>query len=458
MASKTKQPVLAAVYGRRLRAASPPVCGGRESVLAHGGQTVYNQKKDTVKGGGAMTQLTQAAHGAAGYLFAAVMLTLGLWHFALYLRAMRKPAEQQSAAEPPKPEIFPEQAMYEDALQAACAAEEPAQAEQAPEAPAQEAGGRTRPDAPHGLDGADVGLMVIAALVGVLVRLLAAWYLSWPSPQRLNSYVALAMYGVAGPCVLTIACYAIIRRLGGGKTACALGALIAAASLMWDALGVPFAALALVFALRSMDEDLPRAANVLAAGVFAAFAAYLDAATVLFTAGIWAILLCVGPARCGKRALGGAALFPAACAAAYLVMQLPGALIAGVQGAGFWMRLWLRVCAEFTGLVALQRGLTLSADCVVCMLYGAICTALAGWALVKERDWRAGVVCIAAITSALALAFGALRFAPVASLFAAGYLWGRWQARGGKTQVLLGGGMLLALCAVTDAISLLAVW
>lgn len=54
MASKTTG------LGRNIRAAfaisSPPVCGGRESVLAHGGQTVYNQKKDTAKGGGAMTR------------------------------------------------------------------------------------------------------------------------------------------------------------------------------------------------------------------------------------------------------------------------------------------------------------------------------------------------------------------------------------------------------------------
>ena len=69
MASKTKRPVLAATYGRRLQTSSPPVCGGRESVLAHGGQTGYNQKKDTAKGGGAMTQLTQAAHGAGLWMW-----------------------------------------------------------------------------------------------------------------------------------------------------------------------------------------------------------------------------------------------------------------------------------------------------------------------------------------------------------------------------------------------------
>ena len=91
------------------------------------------------------------------------------------------------------------------------------------------------------------------------------------------------------------------------------------------------------------------------------------------------------------------------------------------------------------------------------MAYGAICAALSLWAFFSGRDPHAIRVCAVALISLLALLFGGFRLAPMASLLAVGCLWGRWCERGGKLQVLLGGGMLLALCVITDAISFLAV-
>lgn len=414
-----------------------------------------------------MQQLT----GAAVYIFAAGMLALGLWHFALYLRAMRKPPAKQPGEEAPAKaaelkraeDVFPEQAMFAGVLEETLTEE--AAAEETPEP---EGSAETREmgkAAYQGLRAADAGLIVLAGLLCVLVRTLAAVLLAWPSERRMSSYPAFLMFVLVGPFVLVGAVYALTRRLGGGRLAAELCALIAAASLMWDALGVPYALLALVFVCRSMDDGRSRAGNLLAAAAFIAFAAYLDASAALFAVGLWALLVVDGAARLvrsGKTALGGflcaALLFPLAAAAMYLVMLLPGAVISGALFGGFRTWLWLRLYGAFAGLVSLQTGLKLSEDCLVCMIYGAVCAALALWAFIKERDLRALGVCAMAVVSALALLFGGFRLAPVGSLLAAGYIWSRWCARGGKTQVLLGGGMLLALCVITDVIRCLAVW
>lgn len=412
----------------------------------------------------------QELSGTAVYIFAAGMLALGLWHFALYLRAMRKPPAKQPDEEVPAKEpelkcaeeIFPEQAMVtgvlKETLTEGTAAEEMPQLQ---EAAAAEAPGKA---AYQGLGAADAGLIVLAGLLCVLVRTLAALLLGWPSERRMSGYPAFLMFVLVGPFVLVGATYALTRRLGGGRLAAELCALIAAASLMWDALGVPYALLALVFVCRSMDDGRSRAGNLLAAAAFIAFAAYLDASAALFAVGLWALLAVDGAVRLvrsGKPALGGflgaALLFPLAAAVMYLVMLLPGAVISGALFGGFGPWLWLRLYGAFAGLVKLRSGIQLSADCVVCMVYGAVCAALALWAFIKERDLRALAVCAMALVSALALLFGEFRLAPLGSLLAAGYIWGRWCARGGKTQVLLGGGMLLALCVMTDVISYLAV-
>ena len=66
----------------------------------------------------------QELSGTAVYIFAAGMLALGLWHFALYLRAMRKPPAKQPDEEVPAKEpelkcaeeIFPEQAVFTGVL------------------------------------------------------------------------------------------------------------------------------------------------------------------------------------------------------------------------------------------------------------------------------------------------------------------------------------------------------
>ena len=380
----------------------------------------------------------QELSGAAGYIFAAVMLVLLGWHFALYLRAMR-------ARKQPAVNALPEEEPAENAL----AEEEPA------ETPARRVYG--------GLCPADAGLIVLAWVVCAAVRTLAAVLLAWPSPQRLSSIPAFLMFCLAGPFVMVLACYTLVRRFGGGKLAAGMCALIASVSLMWDALGAPYALLALVFLLRSMDDGHSRAANLFTAAAFLAFSVYLEPSAALFGGGLWLILMADGVIRLTRRedhALTGflcAALFPLAAAAWFFVMQLPGAAIAGVLNGGLWPWLWLRVHAAFSPLISLPSGLMLSADCVVCMAYGTICAALSLWAFFSGRDPHAIRVCAVALISLLALLFGGFRLAPMASLLAAGCLWGRWCERGGKLQVLLGGGMLLALCVITDAISFLAV-
>ncbi len=83
---------------------------------------------------------------------------------------------------------------------------------------------------------------------------------------------------------------------------------------------------------------------------------------------------------------------------------------------------------------------------------------LALWALITEHDGKAAVVCGVALISVLALAFGGFQLAPVASLIAASHLWGRWEARGGKLQVAMGGGMLLAMGVIFDLLSIWSVY
>ncbi len=394
--------------------------------------------------------------GAAGYVFLAAMLALGLWHFALYLRAARPRTSDAAGqeAESCPPEL----------RAAAPSLDEPA--------PRSARGAVKRATA--GLDGWDVCAIAAVALAAGMIRAVMAYLgLPWQSTQ---SYPALIMHVLVGPYVLIGACYALVRRLGGGRMVCVLCTLIAAVNITWRALGVPFALLALVFVLRSMDDGRPRAANQAAAAVFAAFGIYLDASVALFAAGLWLIVAADGIKRpraehetALEKLVYTALLFPLTLAAAYLVMQLPGAAVhcAASSELGPWLLLRLR--DTFAGLIVplsnwrLGSGSLISMraawgilpDGLVCMLYGAVCAGLALWTFGKERDRRALIAGGAALISALALAFGEFWLAPVGSLLAAGYLWGRWAARGGKTQVLLGGGMLLALCVLVD---LFALW
>lgn len=403
-----------------------------------------------------MMRLLSLAHGAAGYLFAAAMLALGLWHFALYLRAMRSAScdtAQQEAEESPQPPDA-EDLQAEETLPVSDAQALPHQAPM-------QATPRAQKDAPAGLDGWDVCAIVVAGLIAAVIRgVLAYW--GWP-PESLQSYPALVMHVLIGPYVLIGSCYAIVRRLGGGRMVCALCTLIAAANITWSALGVPFALLALLFVLRSMDEGRSRAANQAVAAVFAAFGIYLDASAALFAAGLWVIVIVDGIAALrlqdsGPRtgsAICRAALFPLTLAAAYFVMQLPGAAVQGVTVAEFGRWLLLRLYEAFAGLISLPSDWTILPDSLVCMLYGVICAGLALWSFAKARDRRALIAGGAALISALALVFADFRLAPVGSVLAAGHIWGRWDTRGGKTQVLLGGGMLLALCVLID---LFALW
>lgn len=365
-----------------------------------------------------MERLLAAAHGAAGYVFAAVALALGLWHFALYLRAMRpKRGTLEWIVSPDRPDF----------------------AAGAPDAPLPEA---------------DVLLIIVAGMPALLLRLVCIRVLGQPASPGELGFPDLLMYCVIGTYAMSGAVYALARRLGGGRLLATFCALVVSANLSWDSMGAPFAMLALVFLLRSMDDGRPFAASLLAAAAFIAFGAYLCAPVALFAPVLWVILLGYGVGYWihesnWRRLLCSLLLFPAMLAAAYVLMQLPGAIVSGVDAAGFAPYLALRIRSAVM-MMAGAGAQWITPDTLVCMIYGGVCAVLALWAFVKEHDRRAAVAVAVAVGSGLALALGGMQLAPVGSMLAACYIWSRWYRRGGRTQVLLAFGMLLAVCILMD--------
>lgn len=405
-------------------------------------KTVYNQKKD--KGGGALI-----------WVLAAMLLALGLWHAAIYVRGAKRESEPLDA--------FDEVADAEDVaalltMDGARTAQMPEDGDEWPEeAETDEANEAAREGlfseaAARTLDGIDAVWIAGLGLVAAFWRLLAALAFGWNAEVCFQTEASLMQYTLVGSMVGVGAGFAVMRRMGADRTACVLGGVLLALNLSWSTMAGAWALLALVFCLRSMDEGRSRGGNLVAAAGFGAFAMYLDAAAALFLAGLWVIVLVEAASRLAQRKTGAkgamvraALVLPVATAVFYGVMLLPGALIGGAtrQTLGLWLA--AKVLLVFSAARPHLGKILASPDTIVCMGYGALCAILALWDFFRAARREAAIVSGLVCVSALALGLMGFSLAPAASVIAAGFVWARFASRGEKTQMWLAGGLLIAV-------------